>query len=89
MTDLEFDVLDELYFVTSWPELVAALGRAGADAELRATVESLVKRGLVRTYFPDPDSELHYQPLLFAEHYPQMLYLASKAGLIAHNTNGE
>ncbi len=88
MTDLEFDVLDELYFVTSWPELVARLGRPGPDPELRASVESLVKRGLVRTYFPDADSELHYQPLLFAEHYPQMLYLASKAGLLAHHNSG-
>lgn len=86
MTDLEFDILDELYFVTSWRELTAALGRPTDDAALAAAVEGLVKQGFIRTYFPDPDSEFHYQPMLFAAHYPQLLYLASKAGLLAHNT---
>lgn len=88
MSDLEFDVLDELYFVTSWAALAAAVGRSTTDTELRAAVEGLVQRGFVRTYFPDADSELHYQPLLFAEHFPQMLYLATKAGLLAHHTSG-
>ena len=87
MTDLEFDILDELYFVTNWKDLLAALGRPADDAPLRTAIEGLVQRGLVRTYFPDPDSELHYQPLLFAAHYPQMLYLATKAGLLAHTTS--
>lgn len=86
MTDLEFDILDELYFVTNWNDLADALGRPVADPDLRAAVEGLVRRGLVRTYFPDPDSEMAYQPLLFGEHYRQMLYLASKAGLLAHNS---
>lgn len=85
MTDFEFDILDELYFVISWPELAHALGRTVADQELRAGVEELVKGGLVRLYFPDPDSEFTYHPMLFADHYPQMLYLASKAGLLAHH----
>jgi hypothetical protein len=88
MTDLEYDILDELYFVTSWPTLADALKRSTTDAALRTAVEALAKRGFVRTYFPDPDSEMTYHPLLFGEHYQQMLYLASKAGLIAH-TSGE
>ncbi len=88
MTDLEFDILDEVYFVTSWPNLAAALQRPADDIDLRDTVETLVQRGLIRTYFPDPDSELHYQPMLFREHYRQMQFLASKAGLLAHTTAG-
>ena len=87
MSDFEFDVLDELYFVTSWPTLAAAVGRPAADPALRSAVERLVRDGLVRAYFPDPDSEMPYQPLLFDAHHRQMLYLASKAGLLAHNTN--
>ncbi len=86
LTELEADILGELYFITTWPELAAALKRPPTDAALRTALEALVKRGLVRSYFPDPDSEFHYQPMLFAEHYPQMQYLASKAGLVAHNT---
>ena len=88
MTDLEFDIIDELYFVTGWRELTAALHRPIDAADLRAAVEGLVRRGLVRTYFPDADSELHYQPMLFAAHYPQLLYLATKAGLLAHHGGG-
>ena len=122
MSDLEFDILDELYFVTSWRELAAALHRPTDDAALRAAViglperntvqdevavlladsgsfpvdgfvqraavEELVKRGHLRTYFPDADSEFAYQPMLFGEHYQQMLYLATKAGLLAHNERG-
>lgn len=85
MTDFEYDILDELYFVISWPELAQALGRTPADEELRAGVEALVQRGFIRLYFPDPDSEFIYHPMLFADHYPQMLFLASKAGLLAHH----
>ncbi len=88
MTDLEYDILDELYFVTGWPALANTLQRPVTDPDLRTAMEALVKRGFVRTYFPDPDSEMTYHPLLFGEHYLQMLYLASKAGLIAH-TSGE
>ena len=88
MTDLEFDILDELYFVTGWRALTSALSRPPDDVTLRAAVEDLVRRGWVRTYFPDPDSEFHYQPMLFAEHYPQLQYLATKAGLLAHHASG-
>lgn len=85
MSDLEFDIIDELYFVTSWRELTVALGLASDNPDLRAAVELLVQRGFLRSYFPDPDSEFAYQPMLFAAHYQQMQYLATKAGLLAHN----
>lgn len=86
VTDLEYDILDELHFVTTWPALADALRRPSTDLVLRTTAEDLVKRGLIRTYFPDPDSEFAYQPMLFAAHYAQMLYLASKAGLLLMHT---
>jgi hypothetical protein len=43
MTDAEFDVLDELYFLQSYKSLIQALKMN--DSELTATLESLLGGG--------------------------------------------
>ena len=82
MTDAEFDILDELYFVTPFAELLAA-----AEIEKEAlgkTLVSLYEKGWLRVYSErdteiKPESEDLHRNL---EHY---LFLASKEGLMAHN----
>ncbi|MGI4835148.1 MAG: hypothetical protein ACRYFK_16975 [Janthinobacterium lividum] len=84
MTDAEFDLLDELYFVTPFRAL---LGKTGLPApELQALLGGLLAQGLVRYYWPDPDTELAYEPTTFGALGGDASYLASKEGLLQHNT---
>jgi hypothetical protein len=84
MNDVEFDLLDELYFVTPFRVLVEKTGRPAA--ELLPVLGSLLERGLVRYYWPDPDTELAYEPTSFGALGQDASYLASKEGLLQHNS---
>ena len=82
MTDEEFDVLDALYFVTPFDKVVADSGlEAGI---VKSTLEGLVDKGWVRCYRA-PDEEVAASQIQFSAHYAQYHYLATKAGLLAHN----
>lgn len=82
MTDLEFDVLDELYFVISFDELKSA---TELDAEtLRNVLQGLLSKGWIKC-FRDHVEELNPEELNFDHDYMQYDYLASKEGLLAHN----
>ena len=81
MTQEEFDVLDELYFVTGYDDL---MNRAGVDeAVLIQTVIGLVEKGWVECYAisgePIPESEVELPSSI-----KKYGYLASKEGLFAH-----
>lgn len=82
MTDREFELLDELYFVTSYADLKAQLG--WENNALCSELTSLFHKGWVRV-FASPDD-----PADFTEVTDQVLMnaylLASKAGLKAHNS---
>lgn len=82
MTDAEFDVLDALYFVTPFAEVVQESGLP--EAVVRDALRGMVHRGWVRCY-QGPDTELMPQEVVFEEHYGAYHYLATKAGLLAHN----
>ena len=84
MNDAEFDLLDELYFVTPFRLLVERTGRPAA--ELLAVLGPLLEQGLVRYYWPDPDTELAYEPTSFGALGRDASYLASKEGMLQHNT---
>lgn len=84
MTDPEFDILDELYFVTSFADLRQKTGLPVADLQQHLRV--LLERGLVRSYWPDPDTELAYEESSFGALSQDCLFLASKDGLLQHNT---
>jgi hypothetical protein len=84
MTDAEFDLLDELYFVTPFRTLLERTGLPAA--ELLALLGNLLAQGLVRYYWPDPDTELAYEPTSFGALGRDASYLASKEGLLQHNT---
>lgn len=81
MTDNEFDILDELYFVQSYNDLKKALG--WDDKQLVDTLEGLVKKGWVKCFDGTDSEEVVEQPQL-ADHYSNYRYLATKAGLLKH-----
>ena len=84
MTDTEFDILDELYFVSSFSDLVQKTGQP--PAELERNLRSLLEQDLIRSYWPDPDTELAYEESSFAAIVRDSFFLASKEGLLQHNT---
>ncbi|WP_162052277.1 hypothetical protein [Pontibacter pamirensis] len=84
MSDNEFDVLDELYFVVSFPDLKSTLSLS--DAELCAALQSLIKQGYVKILYPDQDTEHEYDAASFGQHCQDYYFLATKAGLVVHNS---
>lgn len=84
MSDNEFDVLDELYFVVSFPDLRTTLSLT--DEELCAALQSLIRRGYVRILYPDQDTAHDYDEATFGQHCQDYYFLATKAGLVVHNS---
>lgn len=82
MSDREFDVLDELYFVTHFEELRKVTGLSSDD--LWQTLVGLRKKGWLKIY-KTVSEELSKIDLEAANDYQTYYYLASKEGLLAHN----
>ena len=84
VTDPEFDLLDELYFVTPFRTLLEKTGLPAP--ELESHLRGLLEQGLIRSFWPDPDTELAYETTSFGAIARDASYLASKEGLLQHNT---
>ncbi len=84
MTEIEFEIIDELYFVTSYRQIGDALFLT--DDELCRSLKDLVARGYVKCYYPDPDTEVEYNEAAFGKKCQDYYFLATKAGLIVHNS---
>lgn len=84
MTNAEFDVLDELYFIRSYKELGKSLDIR--DAILISTLQKLLDRGWVSCYI-SPSEEIEMDIRKLETEYWKYHYLATKAGLRAHNSN--
>ena len=84
MTDPEFNILDELYFVTPFRALLQKTGLPAP--ELENQLRTLLEQGLIRSYWPDPNTELAYETTSFGAIARDAAYLASKEGLLRHNT---
>jgi len=83
MSDLEFDVLDELYFVQSFDQLKLTLD--WEDDLLRDTLRKLLNKKWIRCYL-HPNEEIFGDDIDFEPSYRKYYYLASKEGLFAHNS---
>ncbi len=83
MTDDEFDVLDELYFVQSFHELVDLTGKEGEN--LRKILSDLFEKGWIRI-FKEVDEEVPIDEIDLNHRAEEYIFLASKEGLMAHNT---
>jgi len=82
MTDTEFDLLDELYFVINYAELQSQLG--WPHEQMQQALQNLWQKGWL-VCLHDPDNEVPPQEVNLGSHYRNYHYLASKAGLMAHN----
>jgi hypothetical protein len=82
MTDEEFDLLDELYFVYSFEHV---MGELEWEIEtVKRVLKVLVDKGWVNC-FKNVHEVLPKEEVEFESNYNQYFYLASKAGLFAHN----
>ena len=82
MTNIQFEIIDELYFVISFQELLAQL-----DLDVELLVDELHKlhqKGWIRIY-DGIDKELENHVLL-DESFSKYRFLASKKGLSEHNS---
>ncbi len=83
MTDLEFDIIDELYFVNSFTDLREKLRLS--EGELKFNLLNLVEREWVN-YFAELDGLQNPSLADMSKSLTGLYFLASKQGLLAHNT---
>ena len=85
MSAVEFDLMDELYFITPFKDLLSAISRP--EPITKKTMCSLIQKEFVwQFYFDEAVNDfVRTDPpdLLELQKY---YYLASKKGLLAHNT---
>lgn len=82
MSDVEFDVLDELYFVISFNALADSTQLP--PEKLKEVLSGLHSKGWLKVY-KSASEELAEGFLNFKEDIHEFFFLASKAGLLAHN----
>ena len=82
MSDLEFDLLDELYFVTPYSELLKQTRLT--ESELLEGLQILFLKGWVKC-FTSVSEELDGDQVDLPNRFKDYYYLASKEGLLAHN----
>jgi len=82
MSDVEFDVLDELYFVISFEALADSTQLH--PEKLKEVLALLHEKGWLKVY-KSASEELPDGFLNLKENAQELLFLASKAGLLAHN----
>lgn len=83
MTDHEYEIIDELYFVISFEELQKRLDLD--ETELKQRLNSLLDLGYIKC-FNNVSDELPPEDLDFEYNYRNYHYLVSKEGLFAHNS---
>lgn len=81
MTENEFDLLDELYFVQDFDYLKETMG--WNLEQLLVTLESLHKKSFIKC-LRAPDDEV-FEIVDFKNQAQGMFFLATKKGLMAHN----
>ncbi|MDB5272782.1 MAG: hypothetical protein JWO58_1149 [Chitinophagaceae bacterium] len=84
MTDQEFEVLDELYFVISFKELMRNL--SWTEVELLPVLKSLLLKELVKCIDPESEEEIERSAIELEKRYQKILFLATKKGLMEHNS---
>jgi hypothetical protein len=83
MNDIEFDVMDELYFVQSYGALHGQLQIS--EEALQETLVQLVRKGWVKV-LRSHDEEVEPEAAQRPDGYGGYYFLATKAGLLAHNS---
>ncbi len=82
MSDEEFDLIDELYFVQRYDFIKESLG--WEDKKLLITLNSLYRSGMIKC-LTSPDTE-RFDVVDISAEGKNLFYLATKKGLMAHNS---
>lgn len=82
MTELEFDVLEELYFVVPYRHLQEETDLD--DDTLKGVLRALLGKGWVKCFLTTSEEAVEGE-IDFENKYKDYYYLASKQGLLAHN----
>jgi DNA-binding MarR family transcriptional regulator len=83
MTNLEFEVLDQLYFVESFQKIKEELNLE--EDSLKNVLKDMIEKGWIKC-FADRYTEVIMDTKQFEEKYHLYQYLATKEGLLAHNS---
>lgn len=82
MSEAEYDIMDQLYFVTSFEDVK---NLSGVDETvITAILWKFIKSGWVKC-FDGPEEEVEVTEDDFKTNFVKYHYLASKKGLLAHN----
>jgi hypothetical protein len=85
MSEAEFDVMDELYFVQSYSYLQEQLDMD--EEELISTLQGLWSKGWIKV-LQDVDTEEKKEDVNWQGKHLDYFFLATKQGLLEHNTTG-
>ena len=83
LSEKEFEILDELYFLVSFEELANTL-----DMEqniLKQVLGGMIEKRWVKC-FTEPEQDIDYHDVDFLNQFDKYHYLASKEGLFIHNS---
>lgn len=80
MTELEFDVLDELYFVVKFEEIVKKLETE--PEKIKQTLQELYNKNWIKVL---ESHDLEVKNVNLKEYCENYYFLASKLGLRQHN----
>lgn len=83
MSDIEFDILDELYFIISFHDLLQKLQIE--ESVLKVELEKMYLKGWLRIMEKKTENPVDNLDS-FNKNYKFYNYLASKEGLFAHNS---
>ena len=82
MTEKEYEIIDQLYFVTSFEDLLLSTGMS--NKTIGPSLWSLIQKGWVKC-LSDPETEVYPDQDEFGSDYGNYHYLATKKGLFEHN----
>ncbi|MFN3404099.1 MAG: transporter [Cytophagaceae bacterium] len=83
VTDVEFEIIDELYFVKTFGKLKDSLKMQ--EQELKDHLISLIEKGWIKILDKETEEEIDSRDD-FQNNYMNYNFLVSKAGLMAHNS---
>lgn len=82
MNEVEYDIMDQLYFVTSFEDIKQQTGLE--DDVILSVLWNFINKDWVKC-FKDPEKEVEVREDDFRTKFEKYHYLASKQGLFAHN----
>ena len=82
MTDLEFEILDQLYFVTPFQAIADESGLS--SSVVKSVLWTMISKGWVKC-LSNPELEVQIDHDEFRLNYSKYHYLATKKGLFEHN----